>query len=262
MRGRMLVLLAAALARAADGCPLPRRAEELDAALAVVEGAWGEDEAAFLDAVGRARGVLACVAEPVPPAVAARMHRAEGLAAFLGRDAEASARAFAAARALDPEYRFPETMVPPNNPLETTFGLLPAGAATARVPAPAGGRTLWFDGTATRARPEDRPTVFQVQDADGAVRTSAWLPTDAPLPYRARGEGLRLPLLIGAGVAAAGAGALYALAADAHGDYEGSASPDDADANRARVNVLVGASAGAGAVAVGVGAGAFLFGRW
>lgn len=256
------LLASLAFASAPADCASARAPGELDAALAGVEAAWGVDEAAFAAGMGSARDVLACLRAPLTPTQAARYHRAEGLAAFLDKQTPAAARAFSAARAIDPTWRFPASMVPPGNPVEVAWDASPASPPpTNRAPPPRGGATLWIDGADTRARPADRPAVLQVGSRDG-LTTSAWVgPTD-PVPYPARGDGRRKPLLVAAGAAGLVAAGLYGGGVVSAHAWADATSIEEADALQGRTNTLVGASAGVAVLATGTLACAFVVGRW
>lgn len=234
---------------------------EIEVLLDGAEAAWGVDEAAFSAALDRLGVRLPCLAGVVTPAQAARVHRVEGLAAFLARDMDRAGAAFAAARAADPAGDFPPGLVPDGNPVRRLFDGATAPADDHPLPPPKRGRLI-LDGAPGERRPEARATLFQLADADTAL-TTAWLPPGAPTPaYPARGEGLRLPLLVTAGVAAAGGGALWALAARLEADPPALGSEEDYQALVARNHGLVYGAAGLGLLAVGSGAGAFVWGRW
>ncbi len=257
-----VALLASAFA--AD-CPYPLPVSAVDAALAGMEATWGADMTAFAKGLDDARASLRCVATPLPPATAARFHRMEGLAAYVARDSDRTAKSFAAARALDPDYTFPTEMVPAQNPLRVAYDGSVAGTATVVAPAPKPPYILWIDGTQTRALPETRAAVVQVQKGDGAVVDSSWVLPGQRLPdYPRASAGSRVPVLIGAGVLAAGAGTLWALGAGARtSTFEAVPLTTEERAGRQDLaNTLGYATIGVGAAAVLTGAGAFVFGRW
>ncbi len=237
----------------------------LEAALAGAEAAWGIDEPAFRRGVEAGRAALACAAGPLSPDTAARVHRVEGLMAFLDRDTGRVASAFAAARALDPSYTFPEAMIGARNPVRVAYDAAPPSGGTRPVPPPARRVTLWVDGEPVRARPDARAAIVQVQVADAPMGASVWVLPDDPLPdYRLRGEGLRVPMLIGAGALAAGAGVLWALGADARVDAfeEIPLSEAERAERQDTANTLGALTVSVGAAAAATGVSAFLFARW
>lgn len=236
---------------------------ELGFALDGADAAWGVDPAAFSASLSAADAILPCLVAPIDAPLAARVHRAHGLAAFAARDNAAASAAFVAARRLDPAYSFPETMIPAGNPVRSLYDAPLPDLTTRPVTPPATG-AIHLDGSPARVRVSHVPTVFQHVENNRA-ETTAWVPADAPLPaYRLRGQGTRLPLLIAAGVAAAGGGVVYALA---HVEYEAYTkdeypSVDALDAQGSKVNAMGGTAAGLGVVALGLGTTAFVVGRW
>lgn len=294
----MLPLLSVALSTALSGvavasparpvCQVPRATADLVAGLETARQAYSDlDLEAFRDAVYGVRLVLPCVAEPITPHDAAEVHRFEGLLGFVERDAERSARAFASARAIEPNYRFPESLVPAGNGALVDYTAVdPDTGARERVPPPLDGRIL-FDGEPGTLRPSDFPTVVQLVDGSGIVTDTAYLwpgeplPAYAPRPVAARDDvlqpdpksptsavgalrtGPNRSLLTGAaftGVAAAG---LYAGAFVVNRRYDSDQTDlDQLGALRAVNNSLVVASGAAAGVAFGLGTTAFLVGRF
>ncbi|MDP2305841.1 MAG: hypothetical protein Q8P18_07415 [Pseudomonadota bacterium] len=263
-----LLLLLATSARAdapVAPCAAPVPTTTMEAALSGTEAAWGIDEQAFRRGVVTVRAALPCLGAPLASGTVARVHRMEGLAAFLDRDAERTTRAFAAARALEPAYTFPTSMIPAQNPVRVAYDAAVPGVAKRSVAAPARSVTLWVDGAAARALPGDRAALVQVQAGDGPLQASAWVLPEDPLPdYRLRGEGLRVPVLIGAGALAAGAGVLWALGASARGEALDPLPLGDEEraARQDTANGLGAATVAVGATAAATGVSAFLFARW
>ncbi|MFZ5482152.1 MAG: hypothetical protein ACOZNI_35655 [Myxococcota bacterium] len=262
------MILAVAVAFAEE-CPAPAPLAQLEGRLAAAEAAWSDlDDAAFARVMDEAAIALPCVRERVSPALAARYHRLVGLRLFAAREDARAAGAFAAARAADPGYTFPASLVPEGNAARDLYGRLPLDAGGAQVPPPKTG-TLLFDGVAGDVRPAGRPSIVQVLDARDEVLATAWVgPADAMPPYDAapmpttRLEGgrklgpARVALLGGAAVSVGGAGAMYALALaekasldNPPDSWEG--SPDGHYAAQARANGL---AVGSG-LAMGVGVG-------
>ena len=240
-----------------QGCRATRA--ELLVSLDGADAAWGVEEDSFRAAITRLEAALPCLVEPLAPTDAARVHRALGLSAWLARDTAAATAAFAAARAADPAYTFPEAMVPAANPVRRAYEGAPTEGPTTVLAPPRG--KLLLDGVVSRVRVEDRPVVVQI--VYPTVTTTTWVAAGAPVPaWPVRGKGLRVPLLIGAGAAAAGAGALAALAGDLRANPPVPTSEDDLQAIGARNHGMVYGAAGLGVAAVGLGVTAFVVGEW
>jgi len=286
----------AGLASAAGpGCPALTLGPDLAEAAARAEQAFAETRVEDFQAVTAELSVrVACLMEPVDPAGAARVHRLMGLRAFVERQPERAQQAFAAARSLQPEYAWPEELIPWGHPLLAMYQAIPVeGGTFTPLPAPAAG-WVYLDGRPAEPRPSAWPALLQVSDAGGAIQLSAYLWPGEPLPAypTARPPELaRLPdpgspaeepvavaaavtsttvrrgprpwALATAGVAAAGAGALLALASHSADTYwDPATSTQDLDGLRRRTNGLVAASAAAGALGAGSCLVAFLSVRW
>lgn len=277
----LLLTLSAGLAAAAD-CPEPRTTADLVSALDEAKGAYGNlDVDAFRAAVQRARGALPCVTDEVTGHLAAELHRFEGLLAFFDRDPSRSTTAFAAARSVEPNYRFPESLVPAGNPVLKDYEAIdPDGGKVERLPEPASGR-LVLDGRTSTARSQSFPTVAQLVDEGGKVTATAYLWPGDPVPDYApkavaeveptgptsrttrRRTGPNKPLLVGAGASVAAAAALYAGAFVVHGRYENDQTPvGSLDGLRAANNGLVLASGASVVVGASLGAAAFVVARF
>jgi hypothetical protein len=209
------LLLAAPFAHAAD-CPTAVKAAALQAELDAAEAAFGRaDIDAFVASVGDARGAIECLGDRVPTSMAAQLHRIEGLAMFVEDAADRSELAFAAARRLEPSYRFPTSIVPAGNPVLEQYQARDTASKMEPLPAPLEGEAL-LDGRSSLERPTELPALIQVL-ADGSPTTTRYLwPGDA-LPYEAAptsgGSGpspRTLVLAGGSAVAAIGVGTLVA----------------------------------------------------
>ena len=277
----MLTLLMALGANAAPAgpraevCSAPTSRVDLEATLESAEVAFGELRITdFLTATDDLQTtVLPCQTETLDVALAARIHRVLGLRAFGERDVYA-VQAFAASRALEPEYVFPSTLVADVSPIRDDFGAMSLDARrNTEVLEPVEG-ALWFDGRPALVRPSAWGTVFQRVDAAGTVAHSTYLRPDDPLPAyeavapapqsvvgspeaRRRLLGDASPgLFVGAvGAAAAGIG-LFAAAGATHAKWaDPQTDPARLDGLRDRNNgLLVGAGA-AGVAALGMGIG-------
>lgn len=281
----LLLPLLSAAARAE--CAATTSSADLVSALDQAKAAYGNlDVDGFRAAMAHARTVLPCLSDEVTTHLAAEMHRFEGLHAFVDRMPEKATTAFAAARAVEPNYRFPSTLVPAGNPVLEQYGAIdPDSGRVERVPEPLDGR-LTFDGRPSTVRSKSFPTVVQLLDGDGTTRTTAYLwPTDPVPPYTpkpataqvaegggnggggsvtdALNSGPDRNFLVGAGVSAGVAAALYAGAFVVHGKYQREDTPiDSLDGLRTANNGLVLASGTGAAVAVGLGTMAFVVGRF
>jgi hypothetical protein len=244
----------------------------------------------FRASADRAQSLLPCVTDPVSRHLAAEVHRLAGLRGFVDRDPDASTRAFAAARSIEPAYAFPTTLVPPGNPALADYTAIdPASGRTTPLPPPKSGH-VQLDGTASTARSTSFPTVFQHLGDDGAVRATSYLlpsapvppyeiaatavqdsaltsappgppPTSAQAPPTPKSRRLRAPLAIGAVGLGAVSGVAYFRAGSAEVAYwetDGLVDDTAIEAQRRRVNGLLATSAVAGGVAVGLGVGAML----
>lgn len=250
------------IALAAAECPAPRLAAELEGALDGAERAWGVDADGFAASADAALAILPCVRTRLAPATAARLHRVDGLRAWAARDPDRTHSAFAAARAIEPDYQFPVTMVPPGNPVATLYASArPEGAARAIPPLKKGWR-VWLDGAESGRRNPSLPVVWQLEEGE-QIRESAWIEADVALPPAPHPrDGTRAPLLVGAGVAALVAAGVYAGALVAHDDALAGSTLPEVREGQTTANALALTSAGLGVAAMGLGASAFLVGRW
>lgn len=273
-----LLLFAAASGSGVAAAACPATAEELAARLASAEAAYGHDASAFRAAADEVATSAACLGEIAPPSLVVRLHRVEGLRAYVDRDPVRSVAAFGAARIIEPAWVFPETMVPARNPLRDDYAAADVSAPVREeLPAPVAG-TLFVDGRPSRLRARDFPALVQVADAEGAIAASAYAwpgeeppayavatpaavawaapaepPREAPTTARKRSPG---PILaVAAGGSALAAGIAYGLAYATATEYR---TGDHADATletmRSEANGQVIASAVLGGVALATGA--------
>ena len=279
----MIPLLLLGSRVAAAGCPTPVTSADLIAALEDAKDAYSNlDVTLFRAAMARVDLGIPCSSDELTEHVVAEIHRAEGLLGFLDRATDRSLTAFAAARSIEPNYKFPETLVPVGNPVLADYEQLdPDGGQTMRVGEPVSGRIL-FDGSQVPARPRNFPTVVQLIDDDGAVTTTAYLwPGEALPPYAAqevrvaeagppinhRNLGMKTGpdkgLITGAGVSAGVAAALYAGAYVVHGRYDNpNTRIESLDGLRTVNNSLVLGAGAVAALALTLGTSAFLVGRF
>jgi hypothetical protein len=230
--------LALALALALLALPTPARAapppadctltftvDDLHQLLDAAERAYvdmTDDTAPFGQAVAAVTAACGCLRAPADPALAARMHRLRGLHRLVNGEDDEARRAFAAARAIEPAFRYPDSIQPadPAEPFNLVYFGMPA-APTPRAAVPplrAGAGALVFDGAPGTARPVDRPTLAQHVDPEGRVLRGAYLRMDQPMfdyPVQQVNDRAAAWWTGGVGVGAlgvaAGAGVYYAV---------------------------------------------------
>jgi len=131
---------------------------------------------------------LPCVSDVLTRPIVADLHRAAGLVAFTKNKPDASMRAFAASRVIEPDFSFPRSVVPAAHPLRKEFSAIDVRNVDTETVPPAKDGRLHFDGRAANARPTTLPTLFQHVADGGEVLSTAYLrPTD-PLPEYAAGR--------------------------------------------------------------------------
>lgn len=209
----ILALFGVALA----ACPVPTTALDLERRLTRAEQGFADiDSVALRTALEQARQTLPCLAEPITPGVAARFHRAEALAALDANNRALAEQAFASARAAEPEYVLPSAYAT-ETVREIYTAVNPDQGATQPLARPRSG-SVKLDGVEAKARPLERPTVYQLLGTRGEVVETAYLLPGMPTPayeeedVRAR-KGARVALLVGGAGGVVAAGALYASAA-------------------------------------------------
>jgi hypothetical protein len=272
-------------------CPTTQSSAELVSALDDAQEAYASLEVeAFRAAMDGAHQKLPCLNEEVTRHLAAELHRFEGLLGFLDRDMERSQRAFASARAIEPNYKFPIALVPDGHPVLVQYiALDPSAGGSARLADPLQGRIL-LDGEATQQRPGDLPTLFQRLDPEGSVLETVYLwPGDAVPPYPSRAPpprgvgaielppegrgpadlvvpvraGVNKKLLLGAGATVLASGLFYGSAYLVHNSYDNvNTDVSRLDSLRRVNNGFVVASGATLVAAVGLGTGALLTGQF
>jgi len=210
-------MLLALIAFAHAACPAPTTALDLERRLTKAEQGFAEiDPVGLRAALEQARETLPCMGEAVTPGVAARLHRAEGLAALDANNRALAEQAFAAARAVEPDFALPSAYAT-ETVRDIYMAVDPARGATQPLGKPKAG-SVRLDGVEARARPLERPTVFQRLGPTGEVIETAYLLPGMPVPayevqdVQAR-KGARVGLIVGGAGGIAAAGALYAGAA-------------------------------------------------
>lgn len=244
--------------RAACTAALPP--DHLPALLDDAEAAWiSLDVDRFGAAVDRSAAELPCLSGPPDRASLARFDRLVGMRAFLARDTPRARLAFAASRRVDPGSELPLALVPEANPLRGEFSAVPLDAITYVPVTVRRGATPWFDAEPTALRPANVPTLFQLRGADDAVRVTAWLWPDDPLPAAALPDRRRRNLLVVAAVQEVAAAGLYAGSVAAARTYwADDTARDRLDGLRTAANVLNGAALGVVATGAGTAVVAFV----
>jgi len=266
MMSALLVL--ASLAAAHAGCDAPVAVAPLANAVSGSELAFGQlDESGFRRSFGEARGLVACLGEPVSPALAARLHRLAMLSAFMDGDEAGAAVEAAAARRIDPALTLDFVAIPPEHPMRKIWGRL-SPTACGPSPLPRLGIDAWlWDGTPVTSYPPCLPGILQDAAPDGRVGTTWWLaagdtlprPSDAAVRQRHPSRGL----VWGAAGALAASAASYALELQAHRDFmDDPGSPADLEGLAARNNAFFLTSTGFAVVSGGLVVTAVFVGRW
>jgi len=272
-------LLGMALAADCDTTTQQRHVREsLDEAYRQLEAL---DITAFKAATDRLDGVLPCLSEALQPRVIAEIHRTKGIRAFGERDPMAELM-FAAARTIEPGYRFPTTLVPEGNPIRTTYQSVDTSSVPREeVPRPGSG-DLRIDGYSSNQRPTSWPTLVQYLEPNGSVGFTAYLAPDEPIPDyplvppppdpafpmplpvptpapqpqpqpQTSSRSARVPLLVAAGVTGIGASIAYGMAGAGHRKFNDPTTPDsELDALRGQTNTLVLVGAFGGVATVGL----------
>ncbi len=272
-----MLLLLANIALAAPTCPASPA--EFGAAIDDAESAFGSmDPVGLRRSMTDAEGEIACFVGPVAPVLAARLHRAEALRAFVDGDEAAARRALLAARVLDPTGEFSTRVVPADHPIRKLDPGVPTVApASVQVPAPGSG-TTYFDGHATLARPADRPTVYQFVDPRGKTIQGDYLRPELATPAYPAGMAVvaapvltkpvktrrtSVPLAVIGGALLVGAGVSYALAGASNAQFQDPETPKaEIEGLYGQTNALVYTTVGLGAVGLGTGLTALIVAKW
>jgi hypothetical protein len=273
----MLIVLAAT----AFGADCERRlsTSELDSLLAEARRSLEKlDTQLFVDTTDALGVAIPCLGEPLTGHLAAEIHRTKGIRAVSERDPQAP-WVFAAARAIEPAYKFPSTLIPDNHPVRIAYAQVDLSKGQVAPLRPASEGTLMLDGRQNAWRPMDWPTVAQYLGPDGAVVWTTYLRPGMPMPsypeQTSAPEVAVNPLLIGSDVppvetrsnpkvpfaiAAISSAVLTGVLLTAAGMSEAEFNdPDtldkDLDALRSRTNAFTIAGGLTGAATVGFGIG-------
>ena len=278
MLGALLLTAAVTQVHAQD-CAATGSVAMVAERLAASEAAFTElDVETFGLAADQAALLLPCVEDAVTPDLAAWSHRVFGLRLVLEGRQEEATLPFAAARALEPEYSFPETLIPAGHQVRSIYASFDLDTGTFEtLPEPLVGH-LTFDGSQGIVRPMAWPTLVQVFDAAGTPTATRYLfPGDAMPAYEAVPPPIEVLTLVErlrlhrgkfftvAGIAAVASGASYTLAALWSRDfkvYNPSYDKDDLDGLYQRNHMAVYSASGLAVVALAGGVGGVLLRTW
>ncbi|MCB9765322.1 MAG: hypothetical protein H6739_36445 [Alphaproteobacteria bacterium] len=154
---------------------------DLSAQLDRAEQAFaGWDFDTFTAARAEVDQALACLTEPIPPALVARIHRVHVYEQKLALDAshEQLARTCQALFAVDPDVDL--SALPEGDPAREVCEEARTRPAGPTAPVPTG-CLVHIDGAPDTRRPTDRPCVVQVFDTDDVPVLTEWMPPDALL---------------------------------------------------------------------------------
>jgi len=274
------MVMGATVAWAGD-CPSSVPLSELEEAVSGAESAvLSGDIDATQARLADLSNLLPCLSEPASPAFAARLHRIQGIAAFLKGDESDALPAFLAARLIEPGAPLLPGGGPSAGPIAEAYRTLNTSLASWEAVAAPADAELLLDGSADLERGVDLPVLFQLMPAEGAP-TVRYLPASAPLPeYSLAGasasvaapsevdppaSGPRRPMLFTGIGGVVASGVLYGLAWQANQDFEDLRAQSDvtfadASAAQARVNRRSAAAVGGFGVSVALVGGAFALG--
>lgn len=225
-------------------CTFRATPDRLSAALDAAERAYVSlDVPSFERAMTEVDFVVPCLEAAADPALSARLHRMRGLGRFAAGDKAGAELSLRAAKALEPQYVFPDDVLPKGFELRDVYEGLPTEPPpTDALPRPARGAVAWLDGTDAHRRPTNVPVLWQLQDGDSIRETRYLEPTD-PTPWYPGANKDQIPWFVGAGITAVAAGATYGVAAALHQPFgpRGDVLPTEQaiQGRRTEVNALV-----------------------
>ncbi len=248
----MLLLVSMFVRTAAADCTFQTLPDELSEAIGAAEEAYSTlDEERFRRATTEVDFVLPCLSDPVDSVLATRLHRLRGLGYFAAGDLQAATEALQSARVLDPDYVFPESILPVGFELRDRYEALPGTEGTLRrMPRPRRG-ALWLDGSESGQRPLDRAALFQQLDPAGQVLQTHYLSPTDPLPSYPGIHKRQTNWLIASAGTAALASTLYGLSWVSRAQLntvDASWDADQLDRVQRRTNTLFWLSAVSGVV--------------
>jgi len=248
-------------------CGDPVSPAELEEVLVAAESEYIDlNEAGFRDRVNEAAGLfLPCISDRLDAKTVAHHHRVMSLHLLMVGDEAGSLKAVESAKIADPEYQFPDEILPANHPIRAHYDAYVPEFSGRTVPEPRVG-SISFDGTNSRSRPKLHPTIAQLFDEQGLAQTTTYLaPRESLPPYRAVPR-RRNTLIISSGSALVLSGAMYSMAWAQRGNLFSSASDlstsvDTLNAKRSRTNGYTIASTAFLGIAVGTGVSAAMIGE-
>ena len=248
----LTLLIATALA---SPCTTTATADDLTARLDAARASLGAgDVAAVRSDLAFARLAAQCLAEPIPPLLAARFHRLVGIER-LASDADASAEHFRASFALDPDARLP--VYPEDHPLQASLRA-PFEPRPVRLRLRKSDGAVYVDGVPSTTL--DRATAHFAQRQVPGSSQLDWLELRAgelpPWATARTGRASRPLRIAGAALLATSLGFTVANIASARQFDQITTSVSELRAARNRTNAFGGLAVGTGVVGVGlVGAG-------
>lgn len=291
MTGALALLLLSSSVHAAD-CDKTWPAGSLEQSLATVEQAFVDfDKQAVAKGYTLASNQLRCLSEPLEAGQAAHFHRVTGLVRFLEHQDEATKTAFAAARAIDPEFALPASIAPEDHPLHASYSALDLAELPEEPLAAAASGQLLRDGRPAKQARRALPAIYQLVDEAGSLTWTVLVLSGDPLPaYEVapppppqpvtqtpdqqlglevqpppakppRG-GPNLPLLAAAGGAAVISAATYGLAWKAQADWDAASEIDQLEAAFDRNHTMCIISGTALVATAGLGVGAVLVAKF
>jgi hypothetical protein len=243
-------------------CAQPSTSTDLVRALGTAEAYFSSLNAEmFRVSVDESEALVPCMNEALSMHLAGEFHRFQGIRAFVDRDPGLSTRSFAAARSIEPDYTFPEFLIPKGNPILQEYTAVdPSMGETEDMPAPKHGY-FQFDGQMGNVRPKSWPTLVQHFDKKGAVMRTVYLrPGDPFFEYEVpRPPILNVPLFVAANGALLVSAVLALASAGLRYDYNHPATQhSELESLRKKTNNLSVASGVFFVTSAGLGATSFI----
>lgn len=180
----LTLTLLSSMAQAAPTCAgAPVETSAFNSFMNEAEQAFASfDLAGFQDRMDQASFAVPCLQDPLSPSQAAQYHRLQGLRQFVAAEEGAALESFRSAAAAEPNYTFPEDLVPPGHAILDLYDQAQQRSER-ELPQPEVG-SLWVDGSETRLASQSGPALVQVVEGQAPSLSAYLLPGD-PLPYAA-----------------------------------------------------------------------------